>query len=126
MITPQEAAKLVRWQDTARDKEIHNFVIVASPRELQLFIHNLAADGIPDRRVIQWTDMARAAIDVRLAEDAERTAQKLVNSTDTLVTEAKTLVKLTRRLYILTVVLAFLALFEIFKFLLGLVCPHIQ
>ncbi|HAO80212.1 MAG TPA: hypothetical protein DCQ92_14840 [Verrucomicrobia subdivision 3 bacterium] len=116
-MTPQEAAKLVNWPDPNRVKEIHEFILTASPRDIQLFIHN-----IPAKDFNEWFNRARVSLDIRLAENAERTAQKLVTGTDRLITETGTLVKLTHRLYILTIVLIVLGSFEIFKFLFGLFC----
>ena len=64
---------------------------------------------------------AKAALEIRISENAEQTAKKLVTGTDRLVTETETLVKLTHRLYILTIVLIVLGSFEIFKFLFSLI-----
>ena len=123
MITPQEAAELVDWPNPGRRKEIHDFVLMASARDIQLFIHNIQTDTTDTRR---WCDRAMMALDIRLAEDSERTAQKLVTGTDSLIVETKTLVKLTHRLYILTIVLIALGAFEILKFLFSLICHKVE
>jgi hypothetical protein len=123
MITPKEAATLVDWPNPNRRAEIHDFVLNASARDIQLFVHLIATDTTDAR---EWRGRANMALSVRLAEDAEKTAQKLVTGTDRLITETETLVRFTRRLYILTIVLIALGSFEIFKFLLGLLRHNVQ
>jgi hypothetical protein len=125
MLTPQKAAELVDWPDRSRRKEMHDFILNASAREIQLFVHCLNMDE-PTTTSREWQSRARMALDIKLADEAERTAQKLVAGTDTLITETKTLVKLTSRLIGLTVVLAIIASFEIFKFLFGIVCHMVD
>ena len=93
----------------------------SSVLELQEFCHCLH-EGHPHDK---YFPLARIAIDIKLAEEADRTAQKLIAGTDTLIIETRTLVKLTKWLIGLTIVLAIIASFEIFKFLLGLLC-HIS
>lgn len=69
---------------------------------------------------------ARAALDTRLAQDAEHTAEKIATGTAALVTQTDTLIKLTRRVCGLTVVLIVLGLFEVARFILGLLRHQIQ
>jgi len=93
------------------------WLVTATSREVQEFIHIIPVD-----RDSYWYQRARVQLDIRLAEDAEGTAQKLVTGTNSLITETKTLVNLTHRLYILTIVLIALGAFEFIKFILGLFC----
>ena len=111
-MTPKEAAHCANTGGSG----VQEFLVYASSSELEEFCHGLVG-GVHS----SWFPRARVALDIRLAEDSERTAQKLVTGTDSLITETKTLVKLTHRLYILTIVLIALGSFEIFKFLLGLI-----
>jgi hypothetical protein len=84
MITPKEAATLVDWPNPSRKQEIHDFVLSASARELQLFAHSLNIDA---QTVVsrEWMNRARMALDIRLAEDASKSAQKLERFTFWLV-----------------------------------------
>ena len=119
-MTPKVAADIANQflsVHDAQDRDVQDFIAVAPPRDIQLFIHFLNRDGHA-----RYFDLARTTLEVRLAEDAERTAQKLVTGTDTLVAETKTLVNLTHRLYILTFVLIGLGSFEVIKFILGFFC----
>lgn len=118
-MTPKEA---VHCANTGGSQQrVQEFIVTASPGELEEFCHYLEA-GAHSR----YFHLARIALDIRLAEDAERTAHKLVTGTDRLVAQTETLVKLTHRLYILTIVLIGLGSFEVFKFLLGLFCHNVQ
>jgi hypothetical protein len=100
MITPQEAAKLVDWPDTSRNKEIHDFVLNASAREIQLFIHSIQTHTIAAN---DWLTRSRMALDIRLAEDAAKTAEILKLYTHQLVILNRTLVWLTVALLVFTV-----------------------
>ena len=91
------------------------------PRKLQEFIHSVSIRARPE-----LYDLAKANIDILIAESLERTAQKLVTGTDSLVKQTETLVKLTRHLRLLTIVLIALGAVEFFKFLFGLICHHAQ
>ena len=113
MLTPQEAAKLVDWPDASRNKEIHDFVLNASAKEVQLFIHSIQSHSATAN---DWLTRSRMALDIRLAEGAEVTAKKLVTGTDNLVTQTEKLVKFTKALVCLTIALAILALLEFLKF----------
>jgi hypothetical protein len=124
-MTPQEAAKLVDWPNPNRHKEIHDFVLSASARDIQLFVHNIQTNTTDVR---DWRECARIALDIRLAEDAERTAQKLVSGTDKLVQHSAKLTErtdrliqetlkltgLTRSLNRLTFILGVLAVLQVF------------
>jgi len=127
MITPQEAAKLVDWPNPSRKHEIGEFVLSASPRDLQLFVHSLnMVSPTTDSR--EWQSRARMALDIQLADEAERTAQKLVTGTDTivqhssklteqtdrLIQETLKLTDLTRSLNRLTFILGVLAVLQVF------------
>jgi hypothetical protein len=103
------------------DREIQAFISIEPPRGLQDFIHLLNRDGQS-----RYLLLAKTTLQVRLAEESERTAQKLVTGTDTLIAETKTLVNLTHRLYILTAVLIFLGSFEVIKFILGFFYPAVK
>jgi hypothetical protein len=116
MITPKEAVDFERNQKHEKVKE---FLFTASARDLQEFFHLISA-----YTTNHTFNRARVALDVRLAEDAERTAQKLVTGTDSLIKQTETLVKLTRGLYFLTIVLICFGAFDVIKFLLGLICHH--
>ena len=103
------------------DNAVHEFLQSASASDIQAFILCI---GVNTRR--RWLDIARTSLDARVGQDAERTAQKLITGTDTLIVETKSLVKLTHRLYILTFVLIFLGAFEVIKFILGLFCHSVE
>jgi hypothetical protein len=84
MITPQEAATLVDWPNPSRHKEIHDFILSASAREIQLFVHSLQID-MPTTASREWLNRARIVLDIRLAEDAAKSAGKLERFTYWLV-----------------------------------------
>ena len=83
MITPKEAATLVDWPNPSRKQEIHDFVLSASARDIQIFLHSLNMET-PTTSSREWQVRARAALDIQLAEAADRTAQKLAGGMDTL------------------------------------------
>jgi hypothetical protein len=84
MITPKEAATLVDWPNPSRKHEIGEFVLSASARDLQLFVHSLNMDAMTtDSR--EWQNRARMALDIRIAEDAAKSAAKLERFTKWLV-----------------------------------------
>jgi hypothetical protein len=106
MITPQEAAKFAIGGSGGLDPEkVCEFLLAANPKQIQEFLHCTGVNGYP--RLIEF---ARVALDIKLAEDAERTAQKLV--------------KLTHGLYVFTIVLIVFGAVDVIKFLLGLICHH--
>ena len=112
-MTIEEAIDYAHYApDNSRHGDIMIFLRDAPTRDILTFIQRLTIV-----KHDMYLPFARAALDIRLAEDAERTAQKLVTGTDRLVTETETLVKLTHRLYVLTIILIVLGLFEVFKFL---------
>jgi hypothetical protein len=117
---PKEAADIANKflsVSADEDREIQDFISIETPRGLQDFIHLLNRDG-----QARYLLLAKTTLQVRLAEESERTAQKLVTGTDTLIAETKTLVNLTHRLYILTIVLIALGAIDVIKFILGIFC----
>ena len=77
-MTPQQASSKVSDFSKNRLHEVDEWVKTAIPTELQEVIHWL--DGKP-----MWIERARAALDIRLAEDAAKTADKLSQQTDRLI-----------------------------------------
>jgi hypothetical protein len=101
MITPEEAAKLT--YDFALHKDdakVKSFILEASPRQLQEFIHLITADSTSS-----YFNWARVALDIRLAEESERTAIRLERHT-------KHLLVITYLLTAITVGLLVLAYFQ--------------
>ncbi len=122
-MTPAEAAQSANTFLYAPEKNtgVMAFLRAAPATDLQEFICLLTTDAYS-----KFTTLANTALSIRLAADAEQTAQKLVTGTENLIAETAKLVQLTKRLCGLTIVLAVLASFEIFKFLFGVFCHHIQ
>ena len=87
-MTPQEAAKLVDWPNPNRVQEIPGFVLAASARDLQLFVHSIQTNTTDAK---EWRERAGMALGIRLAEDAEQTARKIVTGTDALVQQSENL-----------------------------------
>jgi len=124
-MTPQDASRLVDCPNPNRIGEIHKFILTASARDLQLFIHNIQTNTTDTKG---WRERAEVALDIHLAEDAEQTAQKLVtgtnalvelsakltNQTDRLIKETFNLTELTRGLNKLTFILGVFAVIQIF------------
>lgn len=59
--------------DQSNDDKIKDFLKSASPREIQRFIHQLNTLAQPT-----FFQFARTALDIRLAEDAEKTSRRIV------------------------------------------------
>ena len=72
-MTPQEACNLANALDGSGDQKVKAFLLAASAREIQAFIHCLDM-----QRRDYYREMARAALDIRLAEDAEITTRRIV------------------------------------------------
>jgi type VI protein secretion system component VasF len=79
--TPQEAAQLVDYPNPSRYQELHDFVLTASARTLQLFVHTIRTNTTDAK---EWRYRADIALKIRFAEDAEKSAEKLVTQTDKL------------------------------------------
>ena len=114
-MTPKEAAKAVDINGTNPAPEVDKFIIEASARELQEFIHIHAA-----MRYNHWLDRATVGVNIRLAEDASKFADKLVQhtekltrQTDRLVEESANLSRLTKVLIWLTVAIGAFAIVQI-------------
>jgi hypothetical protein len=105
--TPKQIADL-----PVNSGEKRQWLLEASAREIQQFIHLIADNPYCGKEY----ELARTALDIRLAEDADVAAQNLVLGTDHLVTQTEKLVKFTQSLVYLTVILAILALLEFLKF----------
>lgn len=119
MITPKDAATLVDWPNPDRRKEIHEFVLHANARELQLFVHLIATDTTDAR---EWRSRAGTAISICIADDQTKAAEKmekhtvaLVELTQALLGETKILRWLTVGLFILTICLLVLAICPIVR-----------
>jgi DNA anti-recombination protein RmuC len=81
-MTPQEAAKLVDCPNPFRLQEIHDFVLAASARDLQLFVHTIRTNTVDAK---EWRERAEVALDIRLAEDAEKSTEKLAEQIEKLL-----------------------------------------
>ena len=108
-MTPKDVADIANgYADGGRWKEAEEFIFSASARELQSLIHMIQASQ--NSRVFH---LARTALEIRLAEDAGKTAEKLSNQTDRLVAETVTLKKFTKGILGLTVALVFFTTVQI-------------
>ena len=90
-MTPQEAAKLVDCPNPYRLQEIHDFVLAASAKDLQLFVHTIRTNTVDAK---EWRDRAGVALDIRLAEDAEKSSKKLAEQTDKLAEQIKKIIEI--------------------------------
>jgi hypothetical protein len=79
----------------------------ASIQELREFIHNISFPPYPSDY-----ELARSALDIRIAEEQSVSATKLERQTDRLVNQTEVLVRFTRRLYWFTVALTFVAIVQ--------------
>jgi hypothetical protein len=79
-MTPKEASKLTYDFKEGRTNDLQEFLRKASPREIQEFIHGIAAHA--GSSYFNW---ARVALDIGLAEDTAKTAAKLERFTRWLV-----------------------------------------
>jgi hypothetical protein len=110
-MTPKEAADLANQflsVSPDQDREIQDYISVETPRNLQKFIHFLNRDGHT-----RYFNLARTTLEVRLAEDANKTAIKLSEQTDRLVCETVELRRFTKGLFWLTVALVIFTLVQI-------------
>jgi hypothetical protein len=90
-MTPQEAAKLVDCPRPDGNKEIHGFLFTASARDIQLFVHNIQTNTTDAKG---WRERAEVALNVRAAEDAKKSSEKLAAQTDALAEHVKNLVEI--------------------------------
>jgi hypothetical protein len=118
------------------DDAIKAYLVQAPAKELHDFIHNIIIN--PHSSYLTW---ARTALDIKLAEEAANTAQKLLETADTqkqllveagkqaenlsiqtnkLVEETVTLTRLTRGLHKFTVVLVIVAIIQVIIMLFDL------
>jgi hypothetical protein len=75
-MTSKEAADLANGSNFAgREKQIQEFLFSASPQALQDFIHRIPIYTTTGKI---FFDYARTALDIRLAENAKDTADKLL------------------------------------------------
>ena len=94
--TVEEAIDAAHYAlDNSRCDDVLAFIRDAASRDILTFIQRLTIT-----KHDMYLPFARAVLDIRLAEESAKTA-------DILVTETKTLVKHTYRLYILTIALIF-------------------
>jgi|ERR1041384_2763269 hypothetical protein len=108
---PEETAPLAnRIGDPKADMDIKQFLLDASPRDIQKFVHLIRVDTNS-----RYYPLAKTALDIRLAEDAQKATEKLAQHTERLEKQSASLVRFTRALYCLTAVLAVFAIFEVVK-----------
>lgn len=74
MITPKEAATLVDWPNSQRKQEIHDFVLGATAKDIQSFVHFIMTDTTDAK---EWKSRARMALDISLANEAAKSAAKM-------------------------------------------------
>lgn len=108
---PNEAAKLANGLNQSNPivKQIRDFLSAATAREILEFVHLL----YPLNTGHPYYIFARISLDIRLAEDADKIADKLTKQTDRLVAETITLSRFTKGLFWFTVVIAIFALVQI-------------
>ena len=101
-MTPEEAAALTKAVgDTTSDEKASSFRFFASARDIQKFIHLIRMGAN-----IRYLRLARVALDIRLAEDADLVAKQLTKQTDRLI-------RFTIGLYVFTIVIAGFAAIQI-------------
>jgi hypothetical protein len=92
-MTPQEAATIANQGLTptdARKKDLEDFISTESPRNIQLFIHNLDNSGRP-----VYFNLARTELDIRFSEQQAKSAETLEHYTRWLIGFTLALVILT-------------------------------
>jgi hypothetical protein len=94
-MTPQEAAEFARADNREKVKE---FLFSATARDIQEFIHLT-----PAFNTTQVFNLARVALDVRLADDQAKASEQLERHTRVLVDIAKSLLEESKLLRWLTV-----------------------
>ena len=114
-MTPREAAKEVNRVGTNPSPEVDEFLVKASARELQEFIHLHSA-----MLYSHWLERAKVAVNIRLAEEEAKSADKLIRhsekltqQTDKMIEESINLSRLTKVLIWLTVFLGIFAVIQI-------------
>jgi hypothetical protein len=108
MITPQLAVQYIQGEPENRHKEIHDFVVSASAKDLLelVCLFDQFPPPVPSR---EWQIRAGMAIDIRIADEQTKSAEKLEHHTVALVELTKALLgenkfirRLTVGLFILT------------------------
>jgi hypothetical protein len=89
-------------------EEVRAWLRTAPAREIQDYIHYIPISAHNER-----FQLARVALEIRIAEDAAQAATKLEQQVDRLVQHSDTLVRFTRGLYWLTAALVFCAVLEV-------------
>jgi hypothetical protein len=114
-MTPKEAANETSRAGTNPSPEVDDFLVNASARELQEFIHLHSA-----MLYTHWLERAKVAVNIRLAEEHAKSAdtlikhsEKLTHQTDKMIDESINLSKLTKVLIWLTVALGGFAVVQI-------------
>jgi hypothetical protein len=111
-MTPKNAANLANSVSVGLSREdderVQDFISSESPRNLQQFAHLLFGPG-----EARYFPLAKIALEIRLAEDAANTADKLSQQTDRLVDETVKLTRFTKGLLWLTIAIAFFAFVQI-------------
>jgi len=114
-ITLKEAVAIINQRIIARDKEIIHFLLNAPTIELQGFIHEISTNDYSD-----WFKRAKVALEIRLAEEAAKTAgiliqhtELLTQQTDKLLNESASLTKLTKQLTFWTIIIGIFAAVQI-------------
>lgn len=102
-LTGKALALLANRNDGGNDYQITEFILRSPARDLQEFIHNI---GIYPNS--QWFHRAKVALEIRLAEDAAETADKLIKHTEKLTQQNVILVQESRALKNYTIVLVIL------------------
>jgi hypothetical protein len=93
IMTPKEAAERTGSGYVGGLLELDQFIIAASARELQEYIHRTIARG--DQ---QPYNRATIALSIRLAEDAAKTTDKLIQHTEKLTTQTDEHIKHAKKL----------------------------
>jgi hypothetical protein len=112
MITPQLAVQYIQGEPANRHKEIHEFVVSASARDLlqTVCLLDIPESGtfVPSR---EWQIRIGMALDVRLAEEAAESARKIE--------------RYTRWLIGLTIALVVIALPDLFRLVVEFCHNHV-
>jgi len=111
-MTPREAANLANTflgLSPDQDREFQAYIFGESPHGLQEFIHLLNRDGQTRYLLL----LAQTTLQVRLADESNKTAIKLSEQTDRLVCETVQLRRFTKGLFWLTVALVIFTFVQI-------------
>ena len=87
-MTPQEAAAFAASHQY-QPAIVQEFLLAAPPRDIQEFTHLIQASDAHDRCL----NLARVALDIRLAEDRAKAAEQLERHTGILVDVSKALLQ---------------------------------